>query len=261
MHHFVQLTPSNAYPSVEAGNLLPVPQSLLELGGSHSNLEDPLPSPQLVLSRRQSLPFILPCSPVTIQMSNNQCKAPPHSFPGGLPLCKDNFGADPLTISESDLLFCTLFQNYKNIPNFETSFQPFPFQKPSPSAASPSLHPSEPPQEKDPTLRATLDCGHESGQGVWGAVLPRKEPILLPLRDSAKITQTPPNPPLCWQSIKTGEAAPAWSQRDCGGRVRDRERERHDQSRPGETPLDRASLAKTCQHLLAECGLLQSGLA
>ena len=84
-----------------------------------------------------------------------------------------------------------------------------------------------------------------------GGGSPRKEPILLPLRDSAK-TSSPPNPPLCWQSKNTGEAAPAWSQRDCGGRVRDRERERHDQSRPGETPLDRASLATTRQRLLAE---------
>ena len=113
----------------------------------------------------------------------------------------------PQTVSQSDLSFCILFQNFENIPNFETSFKTFPFLLEK-QAASHSLDLSEPPQEKHPTLRVTLDCGYESGQGVWGAVLPWKEPILLPLRDSAK-TSSPPNPPLCWQSKNTGEAAPA----------------------------------------------------
>ncbi len=102
--------------------------------------------------------------------------------------------------------------------------------------ASPCLYPSEPPQEKEITLGVTLDCSYESGQGVWGVVLPLKEPIWLLLHDSAK-TSKPPNHPLCWQKKNTGEAAPSWSQRDCGGRVKYRERERHDQRRPGETPL------------------------
>ncbi len=80
-----------------------------------------------------------------------------------------------------------MFQNYKNIPQFETSFKTFyfPFENP---AASPSLDRNEPPQEKHPTLNVTLDCGYESSQGVWGAVLPQKEPIWLPLRDSAKFS-------------------------------------------------------------------------
>ncbi len=110
---------------------------------------------------------------------------PPSQFSGGLPPCLFNPLAYPQTVSQLDLSFCILFQNYKNIPQFETSFKTFyfPFENP---AASPSLDRNEPPQEKHPTLMITLDCGYESSQGVLGAVLPRKEPIWLPLRDSVK---------------------------------------------------------------------------
>ncbi len=65
---------------------------------------------------------------------------------------------------------------------FETSFNTLFFENP---AASPSLDRSEPPHEKHSTLKVTSDCGYESIQG-FGAALPRKEPIWLPLRDSAK---------------------------------------------------------------------------
>jgi hypothetical protein len=123
--------------------LLPVPQTLLELGGSRSNLEDPLPSHQLVLFRLQSLYHTFSPAPNLMSSTqNSSLSAPPHSFPGGLPPCRDNFGSDPLTIGASDLLFCTLFQNYKNIPYFETSFQPFPFQNLPPRRPLPLCTPT-----------------------------------------------------------------------------------------------------------------------
>ncbi len=43
-------------------------------------------------------------------------------------------------------------------------------------------------------------------RGFGGAVLPRKERIWLTLRNSDK-TSSPPNPPLCWQSKRTGGRA------------------------------------------------------
>ena len=68
---------------------------------------------------------------------------PPSPFSGGLPPCLFNLLAYPQTVSQLDLSFCTLLQNYKNIPQFETSFKnfSFPFENP---AASPSLDRNEP---------------------------------------------------------------------------------------------------------------------
>ena len=150
MHHFVQFTPSNASPPTETVSLLPAPQSLLELGGRNSNLEDPLPCPQLVLSSRQSLCTTFPFSPVSKLMSKASHSTPPLPFPGGVPLCTPNLCFDPNTVSDSELSFCTLFQDYNNIPNFESSHKTFSFPKLSPTAASLPLETDEPHKRKIP---------------------------------------------------------------------------------------------------------------
>ncbi len=123
------------------GSLLPAPQSLLELGGSHSNLEDPLPSPVHVGTSPQSPSSLLPCPPASnLSMSQSVSTsgegaasgagATPSPFPGGLPLCFTNPVDTPQTICPNNLSFCTLVQNYRNIPKFENTLKFFSFQTP-----------------------------------------------------------------------------------------------------------------------------------
>ncbi len=97
------------------------------------------------------------------QCNSNQRVGVPQSIPWWAPLCFANPLSNSQTVGEHEFSICTLFQNYKNIPQFETSFKTFSFEN---SAASPSLDRNEPPHEKHPTLMVILDCGYESSQGV-----------------------------------------------------------------------------------------------
>jgi hypothetical protein len=116
MHHLVQRTPSNDSPPTETVSLLPAPQSLLEMGRRHSNLEDPLPSPHFFLSRRQSLPSNLSNFPVQNSMSHSPSVIPsasPHSFPGGAPPCLANLWITSQTVLEVELSFALSFKIIK----------------------------------------------------------------------------------------------------------------------------------------------------
>ena len=183
MHHFVQSTTSNGDLPAETGALPSAPQSQLDLTMDLPHLGNPFTSPSVVKSCRQSpLSSLTPAVSIPSKAMSGQNESqwvgatPPRPFSGGLPPCWSDPLAHPQTVSHSDLSFCILFQNFENIPNFETSFKTFPFLLEKP-AASHSLDQNEPPQEKHPTLRVTLDCGYESGQGFGGRFSPGKSPF------------------------------------------------------------------------------------
>ncbi len=118
MHHFVQSTPSNGDLPAETGALPSAPQSLLDLTMDLPHLGNPFLSPTVVKSCRLS-----PFSSTTLSasvMTGINCQewegVPPSPFFGGLPPCLFNSLAYPQTVSQLDLSFFTLFQNYKKHP-------------------------------------------------------------------------------------------------------------------------------------------------
>ncbi len=109
--------------------------------------------PIFVGSCRQS-PLNLFCSPVShsvTEMSQALCLngggCLPQSILWWASPCFTNPLSSPQTVNDSELSFCTLIQNYNNIPQFENSFKTFSFGNP---AASPSLDRSEPHKRKIP---------------------------------------------------------------------------------------------------------------
>jgi hypothetical protein len=240
MQHFVQLTPTNASPPTENVSLLPASQSLPELGGRNSNLEDPLPSPQLVLSRRQSLHFNLSFSPVQNSISTVSLSAPPQSFPGGAPLCLANLWNNPQTVLELKLFFCNLFQNYKNTPNFENSFKTF-FPKTFPLGGHSPSRNQQTPTIKNPTLSVTLDCGYESGQGFWGGGTP-PERAYSPTNALLCYNKITPKPSPLLAVDQNGGGRAGMVAEGLWGRVRTRERER--EARPEPTGRNSPGLSK-----------------
>jgi hypothetical protein len=98
------------------------------------HLGNPFTSPSVVKSCRQS-PFSslthtasIPSKAMSGAIESQWVGAsPPSPFSGGLPPCWFDPLTHPQTVSQSDLSFCTLFQNFENIPQFETSFKTFSF--------------------------------------------------------------------------------------------------------------------------------------